>query len=105
MKFPTPGGVAKVLGNQTKARACFMNALRKVAKRESVAPVVMTIRSEPIDVDHKELDEGLDPQIIGLDSLTSPVEELEAFLVNPSEPTQELKVEEKLEGKMKEELK
>ncbi|KAL2513370.1 Uncharacterized protein Adt_18970 [Abeliophyllum distichum] len=27
MKFPTPGGVAKVRGNQTKARACYMNAL------------------------------------------------------------------------------
>ncbi|KAL2513369.1 RT RNaseH 2 domain-containing protein [Abeliophyllum distichum] len=58
----------------------------------------MTIHSEPVELDHREpdeemiLDEGLDPRIIGLDSLASPAEELEAFLVNPSEPTQELKV-------------
>ncbi|KAL2479834.1 Uncharacterized protein Adt_32800 [Abeliophyllum distichum] len=88
-----------------------MNALRKVAKREGVAPTVMTIHSEPIDVDHNELDEemildeGLDLRIIGSDSLASPAEELEASSVNPLEPTQELKVEEKLEGKMKDELK
>ncbi|KAL2532082.1 Uncharacterized protein Adt_05433 [Abeliophyllum distichum] len=111
MKFPTPEGVAKVRGNQTKARACYMNALRKVTKCEDVAPAVMTIHSEPMDIDHKEMDEemildkGLDFRIIGLDSLASPVEELEAFPVNPSEPTHELKVEEKLMEKMKEELK
>ncbi|KAL2526730.1 Uncharacterized protein Adt_11784 [Abeliophyllum distichum] len=90
MKFSTPRGVAKVHGNQTEARACYMNALRKVGKREDVAPTVMTIHSEPMDVDYKYtdeemiLDEGLDPQIIGSDSLASPVEELEAFSVNPS---------------------
>ncbi|KAL2480486.1 Uncharacterized protein Adt_33452 [Abeliophyllum distichum] len=106
-----PGGVTKIRGNQTEARACYMNALRKVAKREDVAPVVMTIHSEPMNVDHEKmdeemiLDEGLDPQIIGSDSLASPVEELEAFLVNPSKPTQVLQVGEKLEEKMKEELK
>ncbi|KAL2518355.1 Uncharacterized protein Adt_14602 [Abeliophyllum distichum] len=104
-------GVTKVCGNQTEARTCYMNALRNVAKREGVVPAVMIIHSEPMDVDHKELDEkmildvGLDLRIIGSDSLAFPAEELEAFPVNPSEPTQELKVEEKLEEKMKEKLK
>ncbi|KAL2533244.1 Uncharacterized protein Adt_06595 [Abeliophyllum distichum] len=108
MKFSTPGGVAKIYVNQTEARACYMNALRKVARREDVTPAVMTIRSKPIDVDHQEIDEemtldkGLDPWIIGLDSLASPTKELEAFPVNPSEPIQELKVGEKLEKKIKE---
>ncbi|KAL2497865.1 Uncharacterized protein Adt_23415 [Abeliophyllum distichum] len=111
MKFPMLGGVAKVRRNQTEARACYMNALRKVAKREDVVPAVMTIHSKPIDLDCREsdeemiLDEGLDPRIIGSDLLASPTEELEAFPVNPSEPTQELKVGEKLEKKMKDELK
>ncbi|KAL2541450.1 Uncharacterized protein Adt_02428 [Abeliophyllum distichum] len=91
IKFPMPGGVAKVRRNQTETRACYMNALRKVAKREDIAPAVMTIHSEPMDLDHREpdekmiLDEGLDPRIIGSDSLASPVEELEAFPVNSSE--------------------
>ncbi|KAL2466240.1 hypothetical protein Adt_42091 [Abeliophyllum distichum] len=105
MKFPMPGGVAKVHRNQMEARACYMNALLKVAKREGVAPAVMTIHSQPIDVDRKELDEGLDLRIIGSDSLASPADELEAFPVNPSEPTQELKLREKLKEKMKDELK
>ncbi|KAL2517165.1 Uncharacterized protein Adt_13412 [Abeliophyllum distichum] len=89
MKCPMPG-VAKVCKNQTEARACYMNALRKVAKREGVPPAVMTILLEPMDVDCKELDEdmildeGLDLRIIGSDSLASPAEELEVF---PSEPT------------------
>ncbi|KAL2480156.1 Uncharacterized protein Adt_33122 [Abeliophyllum distichum] len=89
MKFSTTGGVAKVHRNQTEARACYMNALRKVAKREDVAPAVMTIHSEPMDLDHREpdeemiLDEGLDPRIIGSDSLTSPVEKLEHFPLIP----------------------
>ncbi|KAL2519106.1 Uncharacterized protein Adt_15353 [Abeliophyllum distichum] len=93
MKFSKPRGVAKIRGNQTEVRVCYMNALRKVAKREEVIPVVMTIHLEPINVDHKEmdeemiLDEGLDLRIIGSDSLASPVEELEAFPVNPSELT------------------
>ncbi|KAL2533039.1 Uncharacterized protein Adt_06390 [Abeliophyllum distichum] len=51
------------------------------------------------------LDEGLDLRIIGSDSLASPTEELEAFPVNASELTKELKVGEKLEGRMKDELK
>ncbi|KAL2531990.1 Uncharacterized protein Adt_05341 [Abeliophyllum distichum] len=78
---------------QTEARAYYMNALRKVVKREDVASTVMTIHSEPMDIDHKEideemiLDEGLDLWIIGSDSLASPTEELEVFPVNPSEPT------------------
>ncbi|KAL2471338.1 Uncharacterized protein Adt_39474 [Abeliophyllum distichum] len=111
MKFPTPGGVSKVRRNQTEARACYMNALRKVAKREDVAPAVMNIHSEPMDLDRKEpdeemiLDEGLDLRIIGSDSLISPVEELEAFSANPSDPTLELKVGEKLKEKIKDELK
>ncbi|KAL2491951.1 Uncharacterized protein Adt_27579 [Abeliophyllum distichum] len=111
MKFTILGGVTKVYTNQTEARACYMNALRKVVKREGVAPAVMTIHSEPMDLDHKELDEemildeGQDLRIIGSDLLASPIEELKAFLVNPLEPTQELKVGEKLEGKMKYELK
>ncbi|KAL2465881.1 Uncharacterized protein Adt_41732 [Abeliophyllum distichum] len=76
-----------------RLRACYMNALRKVTKHEDVALAVMTIHSEQMDVDYKEmdkemiLDEGLDPRIIGLDSLASPVEELEAFPVNSSEPS------------------
>ncbi|KAL2526548.1 Ribonuclease H [Abeliophyllum distichum] len=83
----------------------------KVAKHKGIAPAVMTIHSEPMDLDRKEpdeemiLDEGLDLQIIGSDSFASPAEELEVFLMNTSEPTQELKVGEKLEEKMKDELK
>ncbi|KAL2466652.1 RNase H domain-containing protein [Abeliophyllum distichum] len=67
MKFPTPGGVATVCGNQMEARACYMYALRKVAKHEDIVPTVMAIHSEPMDLDHGEpdeemiLDEGLDP--------------------------------------------
>ncbi|KAL2505876.1 Uncharacterized protein Adt_21497 [Abeliophyllum distichum] len=69
IKFPMPGGVAKVRGNQTEARAYYMNDLRKVAKREDIDPRcdVMTIHSELMDLDHREpgeemiLDEGLDP--------------------------------------------
>ncbi|KAL2506437.1 Uncharacterized protein Adt_22058 [Abeliophyllum distichum] len=38
MKFPTPRGVAKIRSNQTETRACYMNALQKVVKREDVAP-------------------------------------------------------------------
>ncbi|KAL2498278.1 Uncharacterized protein Adt_23828 [Abeliophyllum distichum] len=93
MKFPTPGGVAKVHRNQTEAQACYMNALQKVAKHEDVAPAVMTIHSEPMDLDNRELDEEmilderLDLRIIVSDSLASLTEELEAFPVNPSEPT------------------
>ncbi|KAL2504651.1 Uncharacterized protein Adt_20272 [Abeliophyllum distichum] len=93
MKIPTPGGIAKIRGNQIEAMVCHMNALRKVAKREDVAPTVMTIHSEPMNVDHKDmdeemiLDEVLDLWIIGSDSLASPTNELEAFLVNLSEPT------------------
>ncbi|KAL2487044.1 Uncharacterized protein Adt_31800 [Abeliophyllum distichum] len=88
-----------------------MGTGRKVVKREDIVPIVMTIHSEPMNLDHREpdkemiLDEGLDPRIIGSDSFASPAEELEAFLVNPSEPTQELKVGEKFEGKIKDELK
>ncbi|KAL2453081.1 Uncharacterized protein Adt_45818 [Abeliophyllum distichum] len=90
MKFPMLGGVAKIHGNQTEARTCYMNALQKVVKRDDVAPAVITIHSEPMNVDHKEmdkemiLDEGLEPQIIGSNSLASSAEELEAFPVNPS---------------------
>ncbi|KAL2479865.1 Uncharacterized protein Adt_32831 [Abeliophyllum distichum] len=96
MKFLTPKGVAKIHSNQTEAMTCYINALRKVAKREDVAPAVMTIYSEPMNVDHKKmdekmiLDEGLDLWIIGSDSLGSLVEELQAFLVNLSELTQVL---------------
>ncbi|KAL2542031.1 Uncharacterized protein Adt_03009 [Abeliophyllum distichum] len=96
IKFPTPGGVAKICSNQTEARACYMNALRIVTKRDDVTPAVMTIHSEPMDVDHENmdeeiiLDEGLDPRITGSDSLASPAEELEVFSVNSSELTQVL---------------
>ncbi|KAL2464946.1 Uncharacterized protein Adt_40797 [Abeliophyllum distichum] len=111
MKFPIPGGVTKIRGNQIEARACYMNALRKVAKHEDVTPTVITIHSEPMNVDHKEideemiLDEGLDPWIISSNSLASPADELEAFPVNPSELTQKLQVGQKLEEKMNGELK
>ncbi|KAL2462160.1 Uncharacterized protein Adt_45580 [Abeliophyllum distichum] len=111
MKFSTLGGVTKVRRNQMEARAWYMNTLQKVAKREDGSSTVMTIHSEPMYLDYREpdeeiiLDEGLDPRIIGSDSLTSPIEELEAFPVNPLEPTQELKVGEKLEEKIKDELK
>ncbi|KAL2480902.1 Uncharacterized protein Adt_33868 [Abeliophyllum distichum] len=93
MKFSMSRGVTKIHGNQTEARTCYINALQKMAKHEDIAPAIMTIHSEPMNVDHKEmdekmiLDEGLDHQIIGSDSLASPDEELEAFPVNPSEPT------------------
>ncbi|KAL2474801.1 Uncharacterized protein Adt_35537 [Abeliophyllum distichum] len=111
MKFPTPGGVAKICGNQTEARAYYMNALRKAAKREEGIPVIMTIHSEPIDFDPEKiieemiLDEGVDPRIIGSDSLASPAEELEAFPLNPLDLTQMFQVGQMLEEKMKEELK
>ncbi|KAL2481034.1 Uncharacterized protein Adt_34000 [Abeliophyllum distichum] len=111
MKFSTPGEVAKIRSNQTEARTCYMNTLRKAAKREEHTPVVMTIHSEPMDVDlekmNKEmvLDKGLDPQIIGLDYLASPTEKLEAFWVNPSDSTQMLQVGQRLKDKIKEDLK
>ncbi|KAL2492069.1 Uncharacterized protein Adt_27697 [Abeliophyllum distichum] len=98
MKFSMPGGVAKIRSNQTETVTCYMNALQKVAKREDVAPAVMTIHSEPMNVDHETMDkeiilnEGLDPRIIDSDSLASPVEELEAFSMNPSKQTQVLQV-------------
>ncbi|KAL2465863.1 Uncharacterized protein Adt_41714 [Abeliophyllum distichum] len=56
-------------------------------------PNVKRGRQEPMDVDRKELDEdiildeGLDLRIIVSDLLSSPAEELEAFSVNPLEPT------------------
>ncbi|KAL2491909.1 Uncharacterized protein Adt_27537 [Abeliophyllum distichum] len=79
MKFPTPGGVAKI--------------------------------REPIDVDPEladeemMLDEDLDPRIISPDSSASLVEELEAFHMNPSDPSLMLQVGQKPEEGMKEELK
>ncbi|KAL2474625.1 Uncharacterized protein Adt_35361 [Abeliophyllum distichum] len=105
MKFLTPGRVAKIRGSQNEARACYMNVLRKGTKCDEGTSVIMTIHSKPMDIDSEKmneemiLDEGLDPRIIGSNSLTSPAEELEAFSVNPSDPRQ------RLEEKMKEELK
>ncbi|KAL2542568.1 Uncharacterized protein Adt_03546 [Abeliophyllum distichum] len=93
IKFPMLRVVAKVRKNQTQAMACYINALRKVVKREGVVPAWMTIHSNPMDVDRKELDEdmildeGLDHRIIGSDSLGSLAKDLEAFLMNLSEPT------------------
>ncbi|KAL2518249.1 Uncharacterized protein Adt_14496 [Abeliophyllum distichum] len=66
MKFPMSRKVTEIHRNQTEARAYYMNALRKAAKREDGIQVVMTIHSEPMDVDSKKmneemvLDEGLD---------------------------------------------
>ncbi|KAL2454940.1 Uncharacterized protein Adt_47560 [Abeliophyllum distichum] len=111
MKFSTTSGVAKIYSNQTKASSCYMNVLRKVAKREETSPIVMMIQTESMDVDPEQadkdmmLDEGLDPQIIGPDSVASPAEKLEAFPVNHSDPSQMLQVGQKLEEGMKEELK
>ncbi|KAL2497592.1 Uncharacterized protein Adt_23142 [Abeliophyllum distichum] len=82
-----------------------------VAKYEEGTSVVMTIHSESMDVDLEKmnekmiLDEGLGPRIISSDSLASPAEELEAFLVNSLDPTQMLHVGQRLKEKMKEELK
>ncbi|KAL2513393.1 Uncharacterized protein Adt_18993 [Abeliophyllum distichum] len=63
------------------------------AKRREGTPVVMTIHLEPMDVELKKmneemiLDKGLDLRIIGSNSLATPSKELEAFSVNPSDPT------------------
>ncbi|KAL2486791.1 Uncharacterized protein Adt_31547 [Abeliophyllum distichum] len=86
IKFPTPGGIAKVWGNQTEARECYMNALRKVVTREDATPSVMTIQIDAMDIDQENgeedmvLNQGenhvLDLQIIGSDSLALLVEEL-----------------------------
>ncbi|KAL2471355.1 Uncharacterized protein Adt_39491 [Abeliophyllum distichum] len=90
MKFPTPGGIAKVRSNQTEARGCYMYALQKVAKCEDGLVVVMMVQIKSMDVDpvkaEKEmiLDEDLNLQIIGPDSFVSLMEELEAFLVTLS---------------------
>ncbi|KAL2518594.1 Uncharacterized protein Adt_14841 [Abeliophyllum distichum] len=98
MKFLTLGGVTKIHGNQIEARACYINALRKAAKCEEIFPVVMMVQTKLMDVDLEKAEEemilyeGLDLQIIGCDSSASPTEELEAFFVNPSDPTQMLQL-------------
>ncbi|KAL2497707.1 Uncharacterized protein Adt_23257 [Abeliophyllum distichum] len=84
-----------------------MNALRKAAKCEDSPPAVMTIRTESMDIDPEKvkeemiLDEELDLRIIGSNSLAFPTEELEAFSINPSDPTQMLQVVHKLEEGLK----
>ncbi|KAL2506093.1 Uncharacterized protein Adt_21714 [Abeliophyllum distichum] len=90
--------VAKVRGNQTEARTCYINALRKVVKLEDALSTVMTIQTKPMDINLEKaeedmvMDEGLDTRIIGSDSLASPAEELEAFLVNLLDPFQMLQL-------------
>ncbi|KAL2475616.1 Uncharacterized protein Adt_36352 [Abeliophyllum distichum] len=92
-KFPTPCGVAKVRSNQIETRACYMNALQKVAKREDALPTVRTIQADLVDInpekvkDEMILDKGLDSRIIGSYFLAFPAEELEVFSVHPSDPT------------------
>ncbi|KAL2542154.1 Uncharacterized protein Adt_03132 [Abeliophyllum distichum] len=55
---------------------------------QECSPTVMTIQTEPMDIVPKKikedivLDEGLDLRIIGSNSLTSSIEELETYLVN-----------------------
>ncbi|KAL2543172.1 Uncharacterized protein Adt_04150 [Abeliophyllum distichum] len=111
MKFPTPGGIAKICGNQTEARFCYINALQKAMSHENSLSAVMTIQTELMDVNPKRdeeemiLDEDLDSQIIGSDSLVFPAEKLETFHVNFSDLTQMLQVGMKLDEKMKEEMK
>ncbi|KAL2526895.1 Uncharacterized protein Adt_11949 [Abeliophyllum distichum] len=103
MKFLKLCSVAKICNNQTKARACYMNDLQKAAKHKDAPLVVMMVQKEPMDVDLEKveeeiiLDEDLDTQIIGPDSLASTIEELETFLVNPSDPTQMPEVGQKLD--------
>ncbi|KAL2475227.1 reverse transcriptase [Abeliophyllum distichum] len=71
----------------------------------------MTIQNKPMDINPEKveeemiLDEGLDLWIIGPDFLASPTEELEAFPINPSDPTQMLQVGKKLDEGIKKELK
>ncbi|KAL2490943.1 Uncharacterized protein Adt_26571 [Abeliophyllum distichum] len=102
MKFLTSGGVTKIRGNQTKARSCYMNVLRKAAKREEASSTVMMVLTKPMDVDPEQageemmLDEDLDPRIIGPDSSASPVKDLETYHVNPSNLIQMLQVGQKL---------
>ncbi|KAL2492838.1 Uncharacterized protein Adt_28466 [Abeliophyllum distichum] len=111
MKFPTPGGVAKVRRNQTKARAYYINALQKIVRRDDAPLAVMTIQMELMNIDLKKaeedmiLDEGLDLQIIGPDSLASLEEKLETFPVNSSDPSKMLQLGQKLDEGMKEKLK
>ncbi|KAL2518366.1 Uncharacterized protein Adt_14613 [Abeliophyllum distichum] len=98
IKFSTPSGVVKVHGNQAKVRACYINVLQKVAKCEDASPTMMMIQIELMDIDLKKaeedmaLDEGLDLRIICSNSLTSHVEELEAFQVNPLDHFQMLQL-------------
>ncbi|KAL2474818.1 Uncharacterized protein Adt_35554 [Abeliophyllum distichum] len=111
MKFSTPGGVAKICGNQTETRSCFINALWKVAKHEEISSTVTMVQTELMDVEPEKaeedmiLDEGLDPQILSPESSASHAEELEAFSANPSDSTQMLQVGQKLEEGINEELK
>ncbi|KAL2526531.1 Uncharacterized protein Adt_11585 [Abeliophyllum distichum] len=75
MKFPTLGRVTKVRGNQTKARACYMNALCKEVTCDNAVPSAMMIQIEAMDIEQEKgkddmiLDEGLNPWIVDLDSL------------------------------------
>ncbi|KAL2505649.1 Uncharacterized protein Adt_21270 [Abeliophyllum distichum] len=111
IKFLTPGELAKVQDNQTKVRLCYMNVLQKAIMHEGIFSVVMTIRTEAMDIDQEKgeedmvLDKCLNPQIIGLDSLASSTEELEMFLVRPLNFSQMIQLGQKLEERMKEILK
>ncbi|KAL2512518.1 Uncharacterized protein Adt_18118 [Abeliophyllum distichum] len=71
----------------------------------------MTIRTELMEIDlekvenEMEIDEDLDLQIIGSNSIDSIAEELEVFPINSSDPTQMLQVGQKLDEGIKEGLK
>ncbi|KAL2518286.1 Uncharacterized protein Adt_14533 [Abeliophyllum distichum] len=112
MKFPMPGRVTNIHGNLTEVRTCYMNVLWKAVQCEDVYLVAMMIQIEPIDIDPEKVEEDIGtgrgpkpPRIIGSDFLASPTEELEAFFINPSDPTQMLQVGQKLNERIKEELK
>ncbi|KAL2454034.1 Ribonuclease H [Abeliophyllum distichum] len=110
-EFLNVGKGCQNLRQSDGGKGLLYECITKGSKARGGYPVVMTIHSEPMDVDPKKmnkkmiLDEGLDPRIICSDSLASPVEELETFPVNLSNPTQMLQVGQRLEKNMKEELK
>ncbi|KAL2541913.1 Uncharacterized protein Adt_02891 [Abeliophyllum distichum] len=102
MKFSTPGGVAKVRNNQTKAMACYINALQKVAKCKDTSSRVMILQKEPMDIDNEKaegdmvLNEGIDPQDhrLRFNCLTS--RRVGHIPSEPSDPSQMLHLGQKL---------
>ncbi|KAL2491515.1 Uncharacterized protein Adt_27143 [Abeliophyllum distichum] len=55
MKFPIPGGVAAIRGNQIEARSCNMNALWKVVSYEALS--IMMVDTEMVETEENDEDD------------------------------------------------